>query len=270
LEHALKKGEDATSDQILLRAFQYSTFARRHGYEAAVAEARRGVELYPDEGAAHAGLASFLGHLLHHRGGDDPELTRDTLDSVRRALALDPNNPVVLIGIAAGVAWLRKPQEALAHAERAVGINPSLENARYLAGSILARLGRSEAALAELDAAERLMPNSMNAGFSWRWRSVAHLQAGRLEEARAAAEQSVRLLPDTDAQMQQMLCLAKLNEWAPARDAMHRLREADPEASRALVAGLARDFYCGSSAVDEYVAIARRLWDETSGGESPP
>jgi TolB-like protein len=270
MEHARNKGEDLTSEQSVLRAFQYTTVGVKSGYEAAVAEARRGVARYPEDGTAHANLAGFQGHLLHHRGGDDPELARETVESIRRARALDPNNPGVLLGIATALAWLRRPQEALPLAERAVGMNPDLENAQFILGSILARLGRSEPALAELAAAERLMRNSMNAGFNWKWRSVAHLQAGRLEAAREAAEQSLRLLPDTDAQMQSMLCLAKLDEWSAARDAMRRLREADPEVSCALVEGFVRDLYCGSNAAEEYSAIARRLWDETSSGAGPP
>jgi tetratricopeptide (TPR) repeat protein len=197
-------------------------------------------------------------------------LEREIVDCIRRARALDPNNPVVLISLAVGAAWLRDLQQALTFAERAAGISPNLENTRFILGSILARLGRSEAALTELAAAQRLMPNSMNGGFNWRWRSVAHLQAARLEAAREAAEQSLRLLPDTDAQVQSMLCLAKLDEWAAARDAMHRLRETDPEVSCALVEGLVRDFYCGSDAVEDYVATARRVWNEAWGEAASP
>jgi hypothetical protein len=59
-----------------------------------------------------------------------------------------------------------------------------------------------------------------------------------------------------------MLCVAKLNRWDRARDALRRLRDADPEVSRATLESLVRFHYSGSNAVDEYVAIVAKLWDD--------
>ena len=46
---------------------------------------------------------------------------------------------------------------------------------------ILAMLGRSDEAVATFDKILRLSPDSTYANYTWRWRSVAHLRAGRLE-----------------------------------------------------------------------------------------
>jgi hypothetical protein len=115
-----------------------------------------------------------------------------------------------------------------------------------------------------LNAVERLAPNSQWSYFLPKWRSIAHLQAGRLEQALEAAAQSLDVFPDSDALIQSMLCWAKSNDWKRACDTMRRLRDADREMSRALVESFVRDLYCGSHAVDEYVATARKIWNEVS------
>jgi hypothetical protein len=130
-------------------------------------------------------------------------------------------------------------------------------------------LGRSDEALVELDAAERLAPNTISAHRSLIWRSVAHLQAERFDEALEAADRSLRLVLGPDPLVQTMLCMAKLNRWNEAAQMMRRLRETNPEMSLGLVQRLVRHIYEGSSSVDEYVELARRLWEEAPSEPSP-
>jgi TolB-like protein/Flp pilus assembly protein TadD len=262
MEHALKKPGEVNAWEAMMRAGAYATHATRSSWEAAVAEARRATVLDPNYGEAYALLAATQGRVLLLSGGDDPELAQEIIDNVRRARQLEPNNPGVLIGIASALAALRKLNEALTFAERAVSINSTQDNSRILLGSILVRLGRSDDAIRELDAFERLGPNSSLLYYSAVWRAAAHLQAGRLIEALEAADRALRLLPGSEALIQSMLCLARLNRWGLARDAVRRLRETDPETSCARVESLVRDFYFGSSAVEEHVATVRRVWGE--------
>jgi TolB-like protein len=261
---ALKKSGNISAEEAVMRAQVHFARATRSGWETAVAEARRAVEIDPKFGGAYGILANAQAHFLVYRGGDDPTLAREILDNVRRALELDPSHPTVLAGAAAALATLGKPEEALPFAESAFAQNFNAEAAHLLLGSVLVRLGRSDEALAQLDGMERLAPNSYLACYLSIWRAVAHLQAGRLDQALEAADQAVRLLPGTEALTQSMLCLAKSNRWDGARAALRRLRDADPQLSCASIEGLTRYFYRGSNELDDYIAIVRRIWAETA------
>jgi TolB-like protein len=270
MEHALAKAGDITAREATLRLHLYSTYGTRAGQQAAVAEGLRAIELDPNDAVAYSSLASVQGQLLHCGGRDDPDLVREITRNIERARALDPNHSEVLVGVAIALAWMRRPREALALVERAVVINPNSDSARFALGSILARLGRSEEALAELDANDRLAPSGTFTYFGSKWRSVAHLQAGRLDQALEEAERAHRLLPDGDSLIQTMLCLAKRRDWARARDALRRLRDVEPAASRGLVEHYVRDFYCGAEGLEDQVALARKMWDEMVAGEGGP
>jgi TolB-like protein len=267
MEHALKNPEKINAREAVLRLNLYSLYGTHIGRESAVSEGKRAVELNPDDALAYSSLASVQGQLLHYRGGDDPELAREIIYNIGRARALDPHNSEVNVGVAIALAWMRRPHDALPIAERAISINPNNENAHFALGSILARLGRSDEAIAELDAVERLAPGGGFSYFASKWRSVAQLQAGRLDLAFEEADRSHQLLPDSESLIQSILCLAKLNDLSLASDFMRRLRDADPDMSCALTGNLIRDLYCGSNAVEEYVAIVRTIWDE-SGSKS--
>jgi TolB-like protein len=271
MEHALKTPGEITPREAALRAFSSSTgYPTRSGWEAGVAELRRAVELNPDSAGSYAFLAAQQGQLLHHRGGNDPALAREIADNIRKARALDPNDPGVLMWIAAALIGLCKLQEALPIAQRAASLNPTFDSARFVLGSILARLGRSNEAIAELDIGDRLRPNSFWLYLSSLNRSIAHLQAGRLAEAIEATDRALPLLPGPELLIQSLLCLGKSNEWDRAQDALRRLRETDPEMSRTLLENIVRSLYCAANAaqLDEYVAIVRKLWEEMPEGAS--
>jgi TolB-like protein len=236
----------------------------RSGWAAIVAEQKRATELDPSDGLSFSALAVAQGQLLHCLEEDDPKLVQEILENMRRARALDPDHPIVLGNCAGALIGLGRVQEALLFAERAAALDPNQAGPSFVLGSALARLRRSDEALALLDAVERLAPNTIWAHRSLIWRSVAHLQAGRLEQALEASEKSIRVVLGPDPLVQNMLCLAKSDRWDLAGEALRRLRESDPETSRALLEKLVRHIYGGSDAADEYAAIARKIWDETA------
>lgn len=265
---ALQKTEghdawDAYLLATLLSVFQCPT---RGGWEAAVAYSQQAVDLDPNDGAAYATLAANQGQLLHHRGGDDPKLAERIAENIRRAQMLDPNNPAAMAEIAGGLIGLRKLAEALPLAERAVSMSPGDDNARHMLGAILARLGRSDEAIAELDVADRLTPNGTWVYLSTLNRSIAHLHAGRTELAAQLVANLAPILPGPELLLQCSLCFAKLDQWDRAGDAIQQLREVEPEISRELAENLIRGLYCAAGAADEYAAIIRRVWDERWSG----
>jgi TolB-like protein len=269
MEHVLRKPGDITAWEAGMRAMAHYLRATTSGWEAAVAESRRAIEIDPYFADGYSSLASILSRLFRLRGGDDPELAREITDSIRRARELDPENPSVLIGLAVASASLWKLQDALPFAERAVSLSPNQDSAHFALGSVLVRLGRLDEGLAELEAASRQAPNSSLAALAALWRSIAHVRAERLDAALEAADRAIRILPGTETLVQGMLCLARADRWDRARDMLRRLRETDPGISCANTEGLVRDFYCGSDAAETNVATLRQLWDETP-GEAPP
>jgi TolB-like protein len=266
MEHALQNPGNASTWNI--RGTAYSSRATRAGYVAAVAEAKRRVESNPDDGVAYASMAAGQAQLLHFIDGDDPELRREIVENIRKARALEfeePYDPRALGSIASALSALGKLQDALALVERIVAKSRNFAQGRISRGSILVRLNRSDEALAEFDATERLAPNSWLSYQSSIWRSVAHLKAGRLDPALEASDCAVRFLPGVEALIQNTLCLAVLDDQDRAREAVRCLRAADPEMSGSLVAKLLRYFYQGSNAVGEYEAIVRKIWDDVQG-----
>lgn len=262
MDHALRNSGTPGAWEAAMRADAHiGSPTMQSSHEAAVREHRRAVEDAPDDAVAYSNLAAYQGYLLHNRGGDDPELAREITRNIERARELDPRNPWVLIGVALALAWLRKPSEALPLAERAVAINPSDENARYALATILVRLGRPDAAIEAFDALAEFAPNGVSTKLAWRWRSMAHLQAGRVQEALEDAERAIERQPGSESLVQSILCWAERDQDR-ARDGVRRLRETVAEMSCALMENLIRDFYCGSPQLDEYVATARKLWGE--------
>jgi TolB-like protein len=263
-EHALRKHGRLSTWEAYLRSlsagmFRYPTRSR---YEASVAAASQAVEIDPNDGVAYATLASMQGQLLHHRGGQDAELPRKIVENIRHARALDPDNPIVLRGIAAALVGLRQVEEALPLAERAVAMTPDDDVARHMLGAIYARLGRVDEAMVELDAGDGLAPNGAWAYLSSLNRSIGRLLAGELDQALEVAESTARVLPGPELLVQTMLCLAKLDLWDAARETLRRLLDTDPEMSRAVLEGLVGSLYCAASAGSDHAALVCKVWDE--------
>jgi TolB-like protein len=264
--HALRTPDKSTSVDAHLRAIAHVIQMTRAGYEAAVAEARRAVELDPNFGTARGGLAMMLAYLWRVRGGDDAELAREVADAIARARALDPDDPITLVACSGALIQLGRARDALPLVKRALATNPTLYYVRAAQGLTLVQLGQAEDGLAELNEAERLAPNSIWASLNSIWRSVANLQIGRLDEAVEAADKVLVLAPGNfEALLQSALCRALAGEGAAACNAIRHLRETDPEAGRALVESFVRFLHNGSSKIEEYVAIVDKLWSE---GES--
>jgi TolB-like protein/Flp pilus assembly protein TadD len=264
--HALRTPEKLTSVDAHLRAIAHVIRMTRSGYEAAVAEARRAVELDPNYATARGGLAMMLAHLWRARGGDDAELAREAADAIARARALDPDDPVTLAGCSGALIQLGRARDALPLLKRALTNNPTLYYVRATLGLALVQLGRAEDGLTELDESERLAPNSIWSSLNALWRSVACLQIGRVDEAVEAANKVLVLAPgNIEALLQCALCRALGGDWIGAGDAISRLCESDPEASRALVEGFVSFLHNGSDKVEEYVATVGKLWNEVDG-----
>jgi TolB-like protein len=261
MDHALNRPGQDSAWEARMRSLSHARRATRSGWEATLAEARRVVDANPDDGTACAGLAAAQSQFLHHSGGSDPEMVKDILENIRRARKLAPDSPPALSAMASALSGLGRLNEAVSPAQRAIDLDPNYPQARMALGAILLRLNRPNEALLQLDAAEQLAPNTWWVYYCALYRSVAHQQAGRLEQALAEAERAARLLVAPEGLTQNMLCLAIANRWSEALDTLHRLRDLEPETSLAQIENYVRYLYAGSQTSD-YLEIARKLWDE--------
>jgi TolB-like protein len=269
MEHALRKPGDITAWEAVLRAeASLSNRPTLSGAEAAIADARRAIEIDPDYVAAYAILAVALSVHRILRGGEDAASAREVLAAVARARAFESNDPIALARIAVALHRLGKHQEALPIAEHAVALNPNLELPRLALGQILMQLGRWDEAITEYRAMERLAPNGIWSHGSYFLRSIAHFYAGRYEQALEAVDQSLRLRPSAPTQAHRIFCLARLGRWEEARDAVRVFCDANAKMPFPVVEKLVRNaLYMGMEPthVEECVATVRKLWAETGG-----
>jgi len=268
VEYALKRPSSSSAWEAFVRSTACMSRMTRSSYEAGIAEARRALEIDPNYGMAYAPLLANAASLWRLRGGDDHALMQEILDDIRKARELEPDHPVVLVGCANALDYLGRPTEALPLVRRAATTYPNLDYTRSGYGVALVRAGRLEEGLAEFGASERVGPNSWWSARNSLWRSVAYLRTGRLDQACEAVDHALLLIPESvEALVQSALCLAALDDWAAARRAMHRLREADPETTCPILEGYVDYQHGGSDKVDEYLGIVRELWEATEPGE---
>jgi TolB-like protein len=264
-ERALRKTSATTAWDGFIRAVAHFSRTTRAGYEDSVSEAKRAIAIDPNFGLAYAILVASQSLLLAYRGDDGGGLAREVADNIRRARALAPDDPTVLAACATASYALGKPLDALPFAERAVANGPNLDLTHGVRGIVLIQLGRIDEGLAGLDEAERLAPDSLRNNSDLNWRTVAHLHAGRLDQAQAAAEHAVSRMVSPESLVQNALCWAIAGNDDRARNAMSRARDADPELSRRNIENLVRHFHHGCDRVDEYVAVVCKAWDGTAG-----
>jgi TolB-like protein/Flp pilus assembly protein TadD len=264
VEHALKRPRSSTAWEAFVRSVAHLSRSTRAAWTAGVAEGRRALELDPGYGLAYAPLLTNLASLWRLRGDDDPLVAQEIVDCIRKARALEPDHPIVLVGCGSALNILDKPLEALPLLRRAATTYPHLDYTRTPYGMVLVRLGKLEEGLAEFDASERFGPNSMWNAPASIWRSVVYLQTGRPEQARQAIEQALLLVPDAvEALLQSALCLARLGEVEAARDTIYHLRASDQEVNAKAAEKFVRYLYSGSDTSEAHAADVRKMWHET-------
>jgi len=168
----------------------------------------------------------------------------DRLDEARlayaRALALNPDDPVALLGAAelyvrrlngdrdaleAGLAYaLRGARTALRPSHRDRGLAADLW---LLAGMAENDLGENRQALSHLDRALAALPDDADAVYE---RGVALYELCRFDEAQRAFERTLKLAPEDGWALHQLGLIAeRKGEGARAEDLFARARKQEPE-----------------------------------------
>lgn len=125
--------------------------------------------------------------------GDEPERALAAID---RALALEPEQPGLLVDRARALGELRRHEEALVALDRALALEPKDDDAHAFRASALRQLGRLEEALAAADAA--LAANAYNPSARLE-RGLVRMQMADLAGARADWLETTLRHPGTPA-----------------------------------------------------------------------
>lgn len=203
----------------------------REGVAKARAWAARALELQPDSATAYCVIAfSHMYEVIYQWVGSREEPLKDAMQAAENAVAADRDDPMALtaLGFACSLSGFR--DRAIAVLERAVQANPSSALAFWSLGATLITAGRPDEGIPLVEKAIRLSPQdplmneflfSIGSGhfmaerypeaieFAQRsldlksdqpgaWRIVAAASAllGKLDEARRALGQMIRLAPD--------------------------------------------------------------------------
>jgi TolB-like protein/DNA-binding winged helix-turn-helix (wHTH) protein len=263
-ENALGRPGEVNAWEARMRAVAYLSRMTQSGHEMAVAEARHAVDIDRDDASSVGSLVIAQSLLLIYQA-DETGLRREIIENIRRARALGPYNPIAIVACATAMVFLGMPEDAVPHLERLLITNPSVDYVHIPLGLALARLGRLDEALAMLEEAECLRPNSILGSTGWVWRSAIHLQRGQCNEAQEEVDKALMLAPSsTDALVQSMLCTIARNDRSHALHALHQFRAEYSEAPWWLIEKFIRFLHGRSHAVVDYIANVRELWDENT------
>ncbi len=194
----------------------------------------RALDLDPDYGRAHAGLA-----FAYHRdmqfdfaAFDDGTLDR-VMQHARRAVRLDGADYIAHFTLC--VAHLRRGDHAagLAAAIRSAECNPSYAHAHNGVGVALGLMGRPDEALAHIEKARSLSPNDPRLNVFLTYGALAHFVAARYGEAEDWARQAIALQPEhPEPYLHLAAALGLAGDAAAARAALDDYRRLRPDVAQ--------------------------------------
>jgi tetratricopeptide (TPR) repeat protein len=232
----------ARSRSLTAIANQYGEVGQQDElYAAAIVSAQHAIDLAPKFADAHStlGLVLFQGRLDAHAArepfensrrlgaGDANVLARYSLysarigrkheaaDAMRRALVLDPLNPLIHRASGAIQYAARKYADSIPPAERALSMNPKMSRAHAAIGDALLMLGRSSEARAAyaLEPAQDVSLTGM---------AIVEWKLGNKEASRAAMTKLVADLGERVLYQQGQI----LAQWGESAAALARLERA--------------------------------------------
>jgi Tfp pilus assembly protein PilF len=234
---------------------------------AALEEGRHALAITPDYGPAHAMVAVSLALLSHYLRPDDPSEVARAHEHVDRALALEPNNALVLGYVAQGLCLLGQPEEGLRHAERAAALSPGMAFANHARGTALILLNRFDEGIAQFDTEMKAAPGAHTQYLSHGWQGNAHIRAERWAEAEAALDRALALNPDFSLALVGKAFLCRRDgRTAEARGLFLRARQAEPTVTLALWELRIRRRFVRNPVAEVLVQHIRALWAETEPG----
>ncbi len=181
------------------------------------------VEIEPDYADAWAYLAYMYREEYLHRYPGKPAPLERSAAAARRAIDLDPNNPMAHFSMAFTAASQYSLDAAVMEMERVAALSPNDSGMLGGVSIYLAHAGRWDRALEVAEQIDRLNP--LSTGWSHYTRAMAHYRAGHVDEALAEA---IQLNPnDVQTQIHLTAIYARLGRTAAARASAEELLRMD-------------------------------------------
>ena len=229
MARVLKKPDDLTAWECVTRSSAAYRNITGETLLQALNEAQQAVEIAPDYAAAQAMLADASATIYMWLQPDNPAEIKRIRGIIDTALALEPDNAVVLAHVSEAYNYIGRPEEALALAERACQLSPSCGLAHYSAGVASTLLDQIDEAEAHFSTELRVAPSSHLLFASYTWRGSGQLRVQNWQTALDHYAQSWRLNPlNSSTCIGQIIALTSLGRADEARERAAKLHELDP------------------------------------------
>lgn len=261
MEHALKKPDNLTAWEMVTRAVANYRQITGETLMLALQDAQQAVEIAPSYGLAHAMLADANATIYMHVMPDDPETVAKINGEIGRALALDPDNPMVLAHVAEAYNYIGQPKDALIYAERALQRSPNFGLAHYNAGIAHALLGNHDEALEQFELEMIGAPGAHTQFATRTWRGSVHLRRGDYDKAREEYEYSIGLNHINGAAYLGLFLVDMLQgDPHAARQNLQRMREHDTQATQETLKFRLRRWFGQLDQCDEFCEWSDQHW----------
>ena len=190
-----KRPENLDAYDLYLRALPHAQIAMPGDSEKALEWLHRSLALEPDYAAAHA-LAAWCYEQRYLRGGMHEADKTAGLKHARAAIAAGADDPTTLATAGFVIGLVEHDyQTAMNAIDHALALNGSSTLALGLGATILAHDGQITRAIEFGERALRLSPHDLMAYLPLTAIGIAHLAAGRFEEAAAACNKACQSNP---------------------------------------------------------------------------
>jgi TolB-like protein len=183
---------DATALDCFYRGMWQLNKVSVEGYHAAVSLFREAVARDPELSLGHIGLSRILYGGAVYGWTDRPlDDMREALAAAQRAVGLDGGDAWAHYASAGAALYLGQHLVALSAAKTAVRLNPSFAVAQIRLGQVLVYAGRPEEAIAPLQQGMRLSPYDPQIGVNLEVLATAYYQARDYAKAADTAREAV-------------------------------------------------------------------------------
>jgi tetratricopeptide (TPR) repeat protein len=213
-----------------------------------------------DPGTTRGLNIAAIAHLYAIAEGWAPSLPQSIMAAYQlasKAVAVDPRDAASHAALAACEGFIGRPADAIARAQLATDLNPNFTWAHGNLGMALTFAGRGDEAVAPFNEALRLSPRDPF-NFAWHYLlAFALFVAGRYDEALCAVEKSVRENPSVPgAYRVRAASLSELGRIDQARSALADFLRLAPDAT--VASTRAQVPLKGPGDLDRYIAALKR------------
>ena len=227
-----KRPDSLDAYDLYLRALPHAQVAMPGDGEKALSWLNKSLALEPDYAAAHA-LAAWCYEQRYVRGGMHEADKVAALEHARAALAAGADDATTLATAGFVIGLVEHDYEAAMNAiDHALALNGSSALALGLGATILAHDGRIDQAIEYGERALRLSPHDPTAYLQFTALGIAHLAAGRFEQAAAACNKASQSNPRFSFPVVlQAAALCRLGRAHEAKAVARRVLELEPRFS---------------------------------------